>query len=115
SDLCRLSFGCDLAPSALVVLEGILRVLGLEVGNRVEAAPDTKWAHLGQWMDLKDVIRIRVRDVVGIGLTLNVMRFAPVLRPDAPDADHLNGAAEVVLDVLEGLGEVGGVHDLGDG
>jgi hypothetical protein len=66
-------------------------------------------------VDLKDVVGIRVRDVVGIGLTLDMMRFTTVLWPDAPDADHLNGAAEVVLDVLEGLGEVGGVHDFGDG
>jgi len=44
-------------------------------------------------VDLKDVVGIRVRDVVGIGLTLDMMRFATVFWPDAPDADHLNGAA----------------------
>jgi hypothetical protein len=33
-------------------------------------------------MDLKDVIGIRVRDVVCIGLTLDVMRFTAVLWPE---------------------------------
>lgn len=69
---------------------------------------------MGHRVDLKDMVGIRVRDVVRVRLTLHVMRLPSMLRPDAPHPDHLDRAAELRLHVLERDGEVYGVHDLGD-
>lgn len=59
-DLGAVGLRCDLAPGGFVVLERILRVLGLEVRNRMKRAPDIEGADLGQRVNLEDMVGIRV-------------------------------------------------------
>src|SRR5262249_3103897 len=82
----------------------------------MKCALDIEGAHLGQRVNFEDMVGIRVRNLVRIRLSLNMMRFAAVLRPDSPDADHPNrGATFLVLDKLEYRRNVFGVHDLRNG
>jgi len=115
-DLGRIGLRRNLAPRAFIVLERILRVLGLEVGNRMKCALDIEGAHLGQRVNFEDMVGIRVRNLTGIRLPLDVMRLSSMFRPDSPDSDHPDRrATSLILNELERRGKIFGAHDLGHG